>query len=198
MSHGAEQITSRTLLERVRDPGDGAAWREFHDLYAPLLLQFARARGLAIDDAEEVRDDCLALLARKLQAFLYDRNKGGFKGWLFRIAQARATDALRRVRHPRLETGQVDAVRGREVEPEEAWERAWRVEHLRFALAKAEERVSERTYQAFQLLLIEGASVQDVCTRMGMAPDHVYKAKARALAAVRAILEQHGTDGPEL
>ena len=78
---------------------------------------------------------------------------------------------------------------------EEAWERAWRQEHLRYALSQAPERMSERTYQVFELLLLDELSVPEVCARMGMNANQVYKAKARALAAVREILGRLGT-GP--
>ncbi len=41
--------TRISLLKRVKDPDDAAAWREFHALYAPLLFRYARARALALD-----------------------------------------------------------------------------------------------------------------------------------------------------
>ena len=160
-------VTSRTLFERVRDPSDAAAWERFYALYAPLLEGFARAQGLPPADAEELRDECLALVARKLPEFEYDPHKGAFKAWLHRIARGRLIDHLRRPRERAADTAVLAAVSDPAPTPDEAWERAWREEHLRFALREAAARVSERTFQAFALLLLDGVGVPEVCARMG-------------------------------
>ena len=186
--------TSRTLLERVRDPDDGEAWERFYALYAPMVTRFARLSGLAQQDVEEVRDECLALLAAKLPGFGYDRARGGFRGWLYRIVRGKVIDHLRRQRERCADSVELGAVSDPGPGPDEVWERLWREEHLRFALAECRERLSERTYQTFQLLLLEGLSVPDVCARMGMNANQVYKAKARALGAVREIIARLGVE----
>jgi DNA-directed RNA polymerase specialized sigma24 family protein len=75
--------TRTTLLARVKNRSDAAAWDEFHQLYAPLLYRYARSRGLSREDAADVRDACLEVVARKIADFEYDRAKGGFKSWLY-------------------------------------------------------------------------------------------------------------------
>ena len=189
-----EQSTSRTLLERLRDPSDQVAWERFHTLYAPLLEGFALARGLSRDDAEELRDDCLALVVRKLPEFEYDPSRGGFKSWLYRIAAGRAVDLLRRPPARRAETVELAGLRDPHPAPDEAWDEVWRKEHLRFALQEASKRLSERTQQVFAMLLLGGRSVEEVCDLMGMNANQVYKAKGRALRAVRETLERLGAD----
>ena len=191
------EATSRTLLERVRDPGDTEAWQRFYVLYAPLIEGFARRSGLSEDDVLEVRDECLALVSHKLREFEYDRARGAFQGWLYRLTRGKVIDHLRRPRAAPADTALLaDLSTDDEAAPDQAWERSWREQHLRFALRQAAERVSERTYQTFQLLLLENCSVPEVCERMGMNPNQVYKAKARALTAVREVLERLGIEPP--
>lgn len=185
-------VTSRTLLARLRDTSDDTAWRQFHALYAPLLESFALARGLGADDAEEVRDACVELAVRKLPDFEYDPARGSFKSWLRRLAQGKVVDALRRSGVHTAETRELSDLADPHPSPEEAWEEVWRREHFRFALREAEARLSERTRQAFSLLL-EGHAVEEVGRRMGMNANQVYKAKARALQSVREVLERLGT-----
>ena len=69
--------TRASLLLRLKDPTDAEAWSEFHKLYAPLLYRYARRRGLSRDDAEEIRDQCLEVVTRKMPTFEYDKEKGG-------------------------------------------------------------------------------------------------------------------------
>ena len=188
--------TSRTLLERVRDTSDGDAWERFYSLYAPLLERFASTHGLSRQDAEDVRDDSLALVVSKLPTFGYDPSRGGFRGWLFRIARGKVIDCKRRRHERRADSVELLLVSDPAESPSETWERLWREEHLRFALRKLSERVSERTYQTFALLLLEDITVAEVCERMGMNSNQVYKAKARALASVREILARLGVEPP--
>ncbi len=63
------QTTRKTLLARVKDPADAVAWRQFHELYAPLLYRYARRKGLTRSDAEEVRDQCMAVVVEKIGGF---------------------------------------------------------------------------------------------------------------------------------
>lgn len=191
---GEREATSRTLLDRVRNRDDSIAWSRFYALYAPLLESFVRSHGLSADDAEELRDECLAVVAKKLPAFEYDRDKGGFKGWLYRLARGKVIDHLRRPKARRAETVELQFVSDPSEHVEEAWERAWREEHLRYALREAATRLSERTFQTFELLLIRGKSVPEVCSEMGMNANQVYKAKARALGCVREAVARLGTD----
>jgi RNA polymerase sigma-70 factor (ECF subfamily) len=182
--------TRRTLLRRVRDPSDREAWEEFFELYAPLLENYARAHGLGRSDAEEVRDQCLEVLARKLPAFEYERGRGSFKAWLHGLVRGKVIDLARaRKVRPRasVELGTLADARS---DPDGLWERQWRAEHLRYALGRVRDAESPERFQAFELLLVEDLPVAEVARRTGLAPPQIYKLKAALLRRVRAILER--------
>ena len=189
--------TSRTLLHRVRDPEDGEAWARFHELYAPLILGYARAHGLGHVDAEEIRDHCMAIVARKVPAFEYEERRGGFKAWLYRIAKGAIIDQLRRPSVRRAETAELGALVDVQPSPDELWEQHWRDEHLRFCLDEVKQTENERTFQVFEMLLFEGAPVETVCARLDLNANQVYKAKSRVLARVRAVMKRLGDDADE-
>lgn len=184
--------TSRTLLQRVRDPGDAEAWRRFFELYAPLLEGFARAHGLGAADAEEVRDQCLAVVSRRMHGFDYQRARGGFKRWLYTIARGKVVDHLRRVRAARPEASALLALADPGPGPDELWERTWRHEHLRFCLEEARRSVPPRSFEVFELLTVEGLEVAEVCARTGLNANQVYKAKGLVLRRVREVLARLG------
>jgi RNA polymerase sigma-70 factor, ECF subfamily len=51
--------TSATLLQRLRQPNQPAAWERFVGLYTPLLLYWARRAGLQPQDSADVVQDVL-------------------------------------------------------------------------------------------------------------------------------------------
>lgn len=186
--------TRRTLLERVRDPRDAEAWRDFFHLYAPLLESYAMAHGLSAGDAEDLRDQCLAVLVRRMPSFEYERSKGGFKRWLQKIAHDKIVDHLRRPRARRAETSELELASDRNPTPDEVWEAGWQREHLRYCLDLARAKEPERSFRAFELLALDELTVTEVCERMGMNENQVYKAKSRVLKRVRETLERLGGD----
>jgi len=194
----AADKTRASLLARVRDPRDSKAWRDLHALYAPLLERFARGLGLDADDADDVVGDCLATLARELPTFEYDAARGGFKGWLYTLARARAFDRMRRQRPVQLGSDVASEVWTTDETPpvDELWERTWRSEHLRFAVAAVEDLVSPRSFEAFHLMLFQGLDAATVAARLGLNENQVYKARARVLAKVRELLVRVGVDAP--
>jgi RNA polymerase sigma-70 factor, ECF subfamily len=46
--------TSHSLIFRVKNPADGAAWTEFLGIYQPVVCRMARRRGLQDADAQDV------------------------------------------------------------------------------------------------------------------------------------------------
>jgi RNA polymerase sigma-70 factor (ECF subfamily) len=182
--------TRPSLLLRIKDRSDAEAWKDFQELYAPLLYRYARARGLSREDAEDVRDECIAVVARKIAAFEYDKAKGGFKNWLYRIASGKVIDLLRQHREKHADSGQMAALADSEPTPDEAWETNWRNQHLMYCVEQVRSCVSEKNHEAFRLLSYEECSVEDVCARLDMTPEQVYQAKSRVLKQVRQLLRE--------
>jgi RNA polymerase sigma-70 factor (ECF subfamily) len=190
--------TRRTLLHRVRDPGDREAWEEFFELYAPLLEGYARAHGLARDDAEEVRDQCLEVLTRKLGDFEYRRERGSFSAWLHRIAHAKVIDLVRARNVRARESVELAALAAGDSDPDQRWERQWRAEHLRYALERVQRDEPAERFRVFEMLLVDELPVREVCARTDLRPTQVYKIKAALLKRVRDVLERLGTQDGRL
>ena len=77
---------------------------------------------------------------------------------------------------------------------DERWETLWRREHLRHALDESRRDESAASIQVFELLLIEGLAVPEVCARTGLNARQVYKTKARMLKRVREVLLRLGVE----
>ena len=60
-------VTNVSLLRRVRDPKDTASWRQFYELYEPLLMRYARSKGLQEADARDVVSDVFVKLYHAME-----------------------------------------------------------------------------------------------------------------------------------
>ena len=186
--------TRATLIARLRDRDDGEAWERFQTLYGPLIRNFARAQGLSDHDADEVRDQCFEVVVRRMREFQYDAGKAGFKAWLYRIVRGKVIDHLRRKREVRVETEELRGLVDPAPTAEELWNTRWEHEHLLHGLDRARALVSPLNWRAFEMLLLEDASVAQVCDALGLNANQVYKAKARVLESVREVLRTAGAD----
>lgn len=81
--NGTELIpTRRSLLNRLKDWGDQAGWQEFFDTYWRLVYKVALKAGLTETEAQEVVQETLLEVAKKMPGFNYDPAAGSFKSWL--------------------------------------------------------------------------------------------------------------------
>src|SRR3954468_1836162 len=99
MSDPAEDslLTRRTLLSRLRNLDDQESWRTFFNLYWRLLYNVARKSRLDDGGAQEIVQDTVIAVARKMPEFSYDPDRGTFRQWLLRITRRRIVDHLRRI-----------------------------------------------------------------------------------------------------
>lgn len=107
--------TRLSLLARIRDHSDGAAWRDFVAIYEPVIYRHARSRGLQDADAREVTQEVLMSVAASIERFDPERETR-FGSWLSRVARNAAIDRIRR-RHERG-SGRTDLIRTLEQQPE--------------------------------------------------------------------------------
>jgi RNA polymerase sigma-70 factor (ECF subfamily) len=87
--------TSHSLLDRVRAPGDPAAWRRLVDLYTPLVHRWLRPAHLQPADADDLAQEVLAVVVRKVPEFRHDGRAGSFRAWLRAITAHRLRDHWR-------------------------------------------------------------------------------------------------------
>ena len=88
--------TRSSLLDRLRDAGDQASWQTFFDTYWRLIYNVARKSGLDDPDAQDVVQEAVIAVARRMPEFRYDPAKGSFKSWLLLITRRRIHDHFRR------------------------------------------------------------------------------------------------------
>ena len=187
-------LTRASLLVRIRDGHNQEAWRQFVQLYAPVVYGFARQRGLQDADAADVMQDVLRSVAGAAGRLNYDPSRGSFRGWLYTVARNKIFNFLEG-RGRRVQGSGDSRVQQRlEQHPDGHLSDDWETDYQRSLAARAMERVKGEfqpaTWEAFLLTAVEGQSPAQVSARVGLSVGAVYVAKSRVVARLRQEIER--------
>jgi RNA polymerase sigma factor (sigma-70 family) len=151
----APSPTRASLVLRIRDPNDHAAWEEFAERYAPLIYRFARKRGLQDADAADVTQEVLKSVAVEIKRLDYDSNRGSFRGWLFIMTRNLLINYLNRLARQPKTIGdsevrdRVDALAAPSDFEEALWEQEHQRSRLAWAAVSIQDRFESTTWQSF-------------------------------------------------
>lgn len=183
------------MLTRLRqDPSDRAGWDEFVEHYGRHIYRWCRQWKLQDADAEDVTQDILMKLTKKLRDFTYDPSRS-FRSWLKTVthhAWRDFEDSRRRAR-PAASDSQVHELM-KTVEAREdlarKLEEAFDLELLEAAKARVRLRVAPHTWEAFQLMALEGLPVAEVAARVHLQVAMVYVAKSKVQKMLQEEIEK--------
>src|SRR5438093_321210 len=74
--------TSASLLDRLRHQPDADSWQRLVDLYTPLIRGTLRRHVLPEADRDDLVQEVLAVVVRRLPQFEHNRRPGAFRAWL--------------------------------------------------------------------------------------------------------------------
>jgi RNA polymerase sigma-70 factor (ECF subfamily) len=183
--------TSRSLLDRARDPSDGASWRKLVDLYSPLLRAWVRPNVRRVADVEDLVQEVLAQLVGELPKFAHNGRAGAFRVWLRAITVNRLRAYWRD--EPRARGGEVLDRLGQLEDPASHLSCAWDAEHDRHVVETILESIrlefQPSTWRAFEATAREDRSPAEVAAELGMTANAVMIAKSRVLKRLRQKAE---------
>lgn len=188
--------TRASLILRLPNAADVAAWDEFVAVYGPLLYRMAVRQGLQPADAEDVVQEVLSSIARSVAQWLERPDRGKFRAWLLRIARNTAVNYLTRRRHERLGAGGDDAAQwlaevAAPADPlTEQFELEYRRGVFQWAADRVRESVAQVTWEAFWRTSVLQQPVSDVAAQLGVSAGNVYIARSRVMARLRALVRQ--------
>jgi RNA polymerase sigma-70 factor (ECF subfamily) len=182
--------TRKTVLLRLRADGPerNVAWREFYDIYAPIIKGFAYNLGLRGADIDEVTSDVITSFFSASEQFEYNPEKGRFRGYLKTCtahAMARKARATRRMSG--VDLSNLDPMDKR---VDEAWNDAWERERVQTAIAAVRKRYAVRrdmaqTFQMYEMYVLFGNPAEVVAKELGVTVAQVYVSKTRITDAIR-------------
>lgn len=195
--------TRLSLVVRLKDARDHAAWTEFVAIYEPLILRMLGRSGLQESDARDVSQQVLAAVAKDVERWRPDGREASFRRWLFRIAKNRVIKFLDKQRKHGVAatlTGGSNIQRALDAEPDRSeslsavFEREYRQQLLRQAADEIRAEFRDSTWQAFWQSSIDGRTISEVADELGMSTGNVYVARSRVVARLRTRVSEISGD----
>ena len=191
-----ELMTRRTLVNRLKNLDDQASWQDFFDTYWRLIQSAALRAGLTESEAEEVVQETVITVAKKMNEFQYDPERCSFKGWLLHITQFKIIDQLRKrtpafVQHAAAgpsdtRTPTVERVPNPEGEELDAiWDEEWTKNVFQAAMDRVKRKVNPNQFQMFYLNVVEQVGVREIAQAMRVNAAVVYMAKSRVARLIQ-------------
>ena len=187
--------TRDSLLSRLKDWRDDDSWRDFFNTYWKLLHGVALKAGLTEEEAQEVVQETVITVARRIPEFRYDPSVCSFKTWLLNLTRWRIVDQLRKRRPAIADRTRPDAAtRTAMIErvPDPAsldlgavWDEEWERQLLAAAIQRVKHKVKPEQYQVFHLCVFKEWPVKKVATQLGVSAAQVYLAKHRIGALLK-------------
>jgi RNA polymerase sigma-70 factor (ECF subfamily) len=187
--------TRDSLLSRLKDWRDDDSWRDFFNTYWKLLHGVALKAGLTEEEAQEVVQETVITVARRIPEFKYDPAVCSFKTWLLNLTRWRIVDQLRKRRPAVVDRPRPDAAtRTAAIErlPDPAsldlgavWDEEWERQLLAAAIQRVKRKVRPEQYQVFHLCVFKEWPVKKVAAQLGVSAAQVYLAKHRIGALLK-------------
>ncbi len=188
--------TRPSLLIRVRDPADQAAWREFVEIYRPVIVRFARQKGMQAADAEDVAQVVLASVARAIERREHDPSRAKFRTWLHRVADNAILNALSREKPDR---GSGDSAMRAVLDQEESpggpdsdlLRLEYRREVFRWAARQVRPEFRKETWDAFWLTAVEGRTSEAAAKELAKNAGAIYAARSRVMRRIQEKVKEY-------
>lgn len=183
--------TSASLLDRLRIEPDEASWQRLIDVYTPLIRGWLHQQDTLKQDADDIVQEVLAVLVRKLPDFRREPRTGAFRRWLRTITVncLRAFWRSRRIRPRATGDSNFLEVLDQLEDPESALSRQWDQEHDHHVTQRLLEMIKPEfehsTWQAFRRVALDGLSADEVATELGISVNAVFVAKCRVFSRLR-------------
>jgi len=202
---GREELlpTRRSLLNRLRDWEDQASWRDFFNTYWKFIYGVAVRSGLSDHEAEDVVQETVLSVAKKMPEYVYDPARCSFKGWLMHVTRLRILDQLRR-RQPAFQqapardrdsnrTATVERIAdpaGSLAQQDAAWDEEWERNLVDAAMERVKLRVKAEHYQIFHLSAVKGLKTGEVARMLQVSAGQVYLVRHRLGKEVKREVER--------
>lgn len=182
--------TRGSLLIRVRDPADQAAWYEFVEIYRPIILRLARQKGMQEADADDVAQQVLVAVAKAIEQREHDPKRAKFRTWLGRVAHNAILNALTRRRRDRGsgDSALLAVLNGHasHTGPDSDLLRLERRrEVFRWAVRQIRKEFRQATWDAFWLTAVEGRAVEVVAKELEKNRGAIYAARSRVIRRIQ-------------
>jgi|LakMenEpi03Aug12_release.lakeMendotaPanAssembly.Ray.scaffolds.fasta_scaffold47016_4 RNA polymerase sigma-70 factor (ECF subfamily) len=181
--------TNPSLILRIKDPQNAAAWNQLMAIYRPVIYRLARRKGLLHEDAEDLVQGVFISTAKAIDRWEQGEGQPRFRNWLGRITRNAIVNAITRARPDRA-TGTSSVLQSlaslpQGTESTQSLIVECRLEAIRWAAREIQSEFSNATWAIFQSIAIEGRPAPEVAQVFQRTIGAVYAARCRVAARLR-------------
>ncbi len=150
-----------------------------------------RQAQLQPQDADDLVQEVLAVVVRRIPEFHREPRAGAFRRWLRTITVNCLRDFWRSRRNRPVATGDTEFQKMLDelADPESGLSRLWDQEHDQHVTQRLLEMIrpkfEPKTWRAFQRVALDGATPDETAAELGITVNAVFIAKSRVLARLR-------------
>lgn len=193
--------TRQTLLSRLKRWSDQESWQAFFDAYWKLIYKVCLRYGLDEQDAQDVVQETVVTVAKRISKFEYQPQRASFKTWLYEITKSRIIDHLRKQKrrqggkentiHGNVDSRLLDDhVREESCDHERIWLEEWQKNLIDQAITRVRRKVRPKQYQIYDLYVVKERQISEIIHALGVNRAQIYLAKHRVGDLIRKEIEE--------
>ena len=190
--------TRSSLINRLKATINGESWEVFFNTYWELIYNVARRKGLSEADSQDIVQETILKVHKRLARFQYHRARGSITGWLSTLPRSRLVEHYKKkqrqppTQQPREDEDDplVNLADPQGPELDRIWSEEWSRSLIQRSLTFLKQQVSLKQYQIFKCHCIDEWSVKEVCDALNVNAAQVYMAKQRVGKIFAAKLER--------
>jgi len=188
------QPTSISLLDLLQQKEeDHDAWKRMLSIYQPLIEKWLKRFGAPSDDLNDLSQNILTVVVRKLPDFQHAGREGAFRSWVRNITRNCLLEFWRAKKIQPIATGKtsfqesLNQLESDNSELSQQWNREYDQQVLASLLHQIEVEFRPATWQAFKRVSVDGAKPADVAQELGVTVNSVFIAKSRVMSRLKAV-----------
>lgn len=183
--------TSRSLLDRLQEPGNTDDWNVFFSIYQPFVLRHLLRRKVRQVDVDDMAQEILSRVFSSIATFTHNGRTGAFRKWLGQIVSQQTWRYFQALQKEAPITADPSARIDDQAAFESEFEAQWELEHDQYCLGRLLELIrpefTQSTWQAFQMIVLQELPVADVSQSLNVSLNAVVISKSRVLRRLRLL-----------
>ena len=181
--------TRLSILARVQETTFGDSWTEFSEMYDDMIKGWLHRQGVQSQDADDIRQDVMAVVLRRVGSFEHNGRTGAFRAWLRSITSNCLRDHWKKSKRRAAGGPNLMEMAAQLEDSSSQQSMLWNVEHDRYIinhlLDEISQRLSEQSVTVFRRIVIDEEPAEKVAEDLGMKLGAARVAQHRVLNALK-------------
>lgn len=183
--------TRHSLIVQLKCRNNQPAWQDFVAKYEPFLQRLAARQGVPERHVADVSQQVLLAIARSIDGWSDDGREASFRRWLATVSRNIVIKFMTRERRFDAEGGTdlLDRLNQLPADPDPQQISRYEHELIIWAADQVRSEFRETSWKAFVATVIDGQSVADVASELGVTAGSIYMSRSRILARIRTKIQ---------